>query len=94
MSGPANALRLDAPRDGKADDLKLIRGVGPSLEQLLNSEGIWHFDQIAAWKARDIAEIDARLGRFRGRITRDEWVRQARILAAQRPKVNGGGFDA
>ncbi|MFN0114494.1 MAG: hypothetical protein ACKVPY_07455 [Paracoccaceae bacterium] len=93
--GPASAvqgLRLPAPRGGRPDDLKLIRGVGPALEALLNAEGVWHFDQIAAWKARDIAAVDARLGRFRGRITRDEWVRQARILAAAppAPRPNGG----
>lgn len=76
-SGPE---RLGAPRGGRADDLTLIRGIGPKLAALLNDAGIWHFDQIAAWKARDIAEIDARIGRFRGRITRDAWVRQARAL--------------
>ena len=51
-------------------------------ELVLNGAGIWHFDQIAAWKARDIAEIDARLGAFKGRITRDAWVPQARALVA------------
>lgn len=72
---------LPAPRDGNADDLKKIKGIGPKLETLLNELGVWHFDQIAAWTARDIAEVDEKLGAFRGRITRDEWVRQARLLA-------------
>jgi NADH-quinone oxidoreductase subunit E len=81
---------LDRPRGGVADDLKLIRGIGPALEQLLNAQGVWHFDQIAAWKARDIAAVDARLGRFYGRITRDGWVRQARILAAAGPGALNG----
>lgn len=76
---------LAAPRGGGADDLKLIRGIGPKLEALLNEVGVWHFDQIAAWKAKDIAHVDERLVGFRGRITRDEWVKQARALAA------GGG---
>lgn len=73
---------LAAPRGGDADDLKLIRGIGPKLEALLNGMGVWHFDQIAAWKARDIAQVDERLVGFHGRITRDEWVKQARALAA------------
>lgn len=73
---------LDAPRGGAADDLKLIRGIGPKLEALLNGMGVWHFDQIAAWKARDIAQVDERLVGFHGRITRDEWVKQARAIAA------------
>lgn len=79
---PAAPEMLTAPRGGKADDLKQIRGIGPKLEALLNEVGVWHFDQIAAWKARDIAHVDERLVGFRGRITRDEWVKQARVLAA------------
>lgn len=77
-----DAVRLERPRGGVADDLKLIRGVGPKLEALLHAAGIWHFDQIATWKARDIAEIDAALKGFHGRITRDGWVKQARTFVA------------
>jgi len=73
---------LAAPRGGRADDLKRIKGIGPKLEALLNQVGVWHFDQIAAWKAKDIAQVDERLVGFHGRITRDEWVKQARALAA------------
>lgn len=72
---------LSAPRGGKADDLKEIKGIGPKLEQLLNSVGVWHFDQIASWKAKDIAFVDDKMEGFKGRITRDEWVKQARVLA-------------
>ncbi len=79
---------LTAPRGGRADDLKVIRGIGPKLERLLNGVGVWHFDQIASWKAKDIAHVDEKLVGFRGRITRDEWVKQARALAA------GGRTDA
>ncbi|MFZ5708566.1 MAG: hypothetical protein ACOY4T_02600 [Pseudomonadota bacterium] len=92
--GAAPVSRLAGPRGGRADDLKLIRGIGPVLEAMLNAEGIWHFDQIAAWKARDIAEIDARIGRFRGRITRDEWVRQARILSVPGTARRDAAHDA
>ncbi|TRW97332.1 NADH-quinone oxidoreductase subunit NuoE [Paracoccus sp. M683] len=73
---------LDAARDGKADDLKLIKGVGPKLEALLNSLGFWHFDQIAAWTADELAWVDSNLEGFHGRASRDEWVSQARLLAA------------
>ncbi len=78
---PGKPVTLDTPRGGKADDLKQIVGIGPVLERLLNDAGVWHFDQIAAWKARDIAYIDSRIPGFRGRITRDGWVAQARVLA-------------
>ncbi|KPP87109.1 MAG: NADH-quinone oxidoreductase subunit NuoE [Rhodobacteraceae bacterium HLUCCA08] len=71
--------RLDAPQ-GAADDLKRISGVGPKLEALLNEMGFWHFHQIAAWGAQEIAWVDARL-KFKGRIERDDWVAQARKLA-------------
>jgi predicted flap endonuclease-1-like 5' DNA nuclease len=77
---------LTAPRGGRADDLKQITGIGPALERLLNDAGVWHFDQIASWKARDIAFIDSRMKGFKGRITRDGWVAQARELAARRPE--------
>jgi NADH-quinone oxidoreductase subunit E len=77
----ASTVLLAKPRDGKGDDLKQIKGVGPALEKLLNAVGIWHFDQIASWKAKDIAFVDDKMEGFKGRITRDEWVKQARVLA-------------
>ncbi|WP_428928607.1 NADH-quinone oxidoreductase subunit NuoE [Marinibacterium sp. SX1] len=73
---------LDAPRDGQADDLKLIKGVGPKLEELLNSLGFYHFDQIAGWTEAEIHWVDQNLEGFKGRVTRDEWVSQAKLLAA------------
>jgi NADH-quinone oxidoreductase subunit E len=71
---------LKKPR-GKADDLKLIWGVGPAFEKLLNKTGVWHFDQVASWSAADIKHVDALLKGFQGRIARDEWVKQAKKLA-------------
>lgn len=73
---------LDAPRDGKADDLKMIKGVGPKMEKLCNSLGFWHFDQVASWTPDEVAWVDANLQGFKGRVSRDEWVEQARLLAA------------
>ena len=71
---------LKKPR-GKADDLKLIWGVGPAFEKLLNKTGVWHFEQIASWSAADIKHVDALLKGFQGRIARDNWVKQAKKLA-------------
>jgi NADH-quinone oxidoreductase subunit E len=73
---------LAAPAEGGADDLKRIRGVGPKLEQLLHSLGIYHFRQIAAWGPGEVAWMDSNLEGFFGRVTRDDWVGQAGILAA------------
>ena len=66
---------------GKADDLKLIWGVGPALEKLLNKMGIWHFDQIANWSAKELSWVDEKLEGFKGRAKRDEWVKQSKKLA-------------
>jgi len=60
--------------------LKLIVGVGPVLERMLHSLGITTFRQIARWSDRDVAEFDAKLPEFPGRIVRDQWVTQSRAL--------------
>lgn len=73
---------LDAARDGKADDLKKIKGVGPKLEVMLNEMGFYHFDQIAAWSGEEVAWVDQNLKGFKGRVSRDNWVDQAAQLAA------------
>jgi predicted flap endonuclease-1-like 5' DNA nuclease len=65
---------------GEPDDLKLIVGVGPVLERMLHSLGITTFRQIARWSDRDVAEFDAKLPEFPGRIVRDQWVTQSRAL--------------
>ncbi len=72
---------LTAARDGKADDLKLLKGVGPKLEEKLNALGFFHFDQIASWTPEQVAWVDAQL-KFKGRIERDGWIEQAAELAA------------
>lgn len=74
---------LKAPRGGKGsqDDLSLIWGVGPKLEQMLNEMGIWHFDQIAVWTKANLAYVDDKLVGFKGRAARDEWIKQAKKLA-------------
>ncbi|WP_415402574.1 endonuclease [Tateyamaria sp. SN3-11] len=72
---------LSAARDGGPDNLKQIKGVGPKLEALLHSMGFYHFDQVASWGADEVAWVDQNLEGFKGRVTRDEWVSQAKILA-------------
>lgn len=64
------------------DDLTHIKGLGPRLALQLQGLGITSFGQIAAWDEREIDRIDAQLGRFQGRIRRDQWPEQARLLAA------------
>jgi len=73
---PQGLARPDQP-----DDLKLISGVGPKIETLLNGLGIWTFAQIAGWSAAERQWVDGYL-KFKGRIERDDWVRQADVLAS------------
>jgi len=70
------------PAPGSGDDLTRIKGLGPKIAGLLGEFGVTTFAQIAAWTPEDIERIDARLGRFSGRIVRDQWVEQAKLLAA------------
>ncbi|WP_417709204.1 NADH-quinone oxidoreductase subunit NuoE [Roseibium aggregatum] len=72
---------LKEARGGKADDLKKLKGVGPKLEATLNELGFFHFDQVASWGPQEIAWVDSRL-KFKGRIERDGWIEQAKILAS------------
>lgn len=73
---------LTAARDGGADNLKEIKGVGPKMENMLNDMGVYHFDQVAGWSSDEVAWVDANLKGFKGRVSRDGWVDQAKILAA------------
>ncbi len=72
---PSEIEKPDMP-----DDLKLISGVGPKLEQVLNGLGIWTFAQIAVWQPEEAAWVDDYL-QFSGRIGRDDWISQAGALA-------------
>jgi len=76
----SNALR--APRGGGPDQLTLIKGIGPVNEKKLNEHGIYHFDQIAAWTQADVKAAEAYL-EFDGRIAREDWIGQAKALAAK-----------
>jgi len=71
---------LAAARDGKPDNLTLIKGIGAVNEKKLNEHGIYHFDQIAAWTESHVVEAETYL-EFDGRIAREDWVGQATLLA-------------
>jgi large subunit ribosomal protein L22 len=67
----------------EVDDLKLINGVGPKLEEKLNSVGVYRFEQIANWTEENIAQFDELLS-SKGRIERDEWVEKAAALRTEK----------
>ena len=66
---------------GAHDDLKRIRGIGVLIENRLNGMGVTDYEQIANWTAADIERVSQSLD-FKGRIERENWVEQARILAS------------
>lgn len=72
---------LAAARDDSPDDLKLIKGIGRQNEGRLHGLGIWHFEQIAAWTSENVEWVGGYLA-FPGRIEREDWVGQAKLLAA------------
>ena len=77
---PAPAPAPSPAPSSEADDLRKIKGLGPKLVALLKEQGITSFAQIAEWSDEDVARSDATLGRFAGRIERDQWVAQAKLL--------------
>lgn len=70
------------PNDSNAHDLTRLKGIGPKLAARLHELGVDRLEQIAAWDDAEIDRIDAQLDRFQGRIRRDDWVTQARLLSA------------
>lgn len=77
---PERPKGIAAAREGTPDNLQRISGVGPKNEKTLHSLGFFHFDQIAGWTAEEVAWVDDHL-KFGGRIGREEWINQARLLA-------------
>ena len=89
---PAPSLPTAAPQGDVlvADDLSRIKGLGPKLQKLLPTLGLSTFVQIAALTEADLAELDTKLGAFAGRPAKDNWVEQAKYLAAG----DTAGFEA
>jgi predicted flap endonuclease-1-like 5' DNA nuclease len=77
---------LNAARGGLADDLKIIKGIGPKLEQMCQRMGYFHFDQIALWTEAEVAWVDENLEGFKGRVSRDRWVAQAKVIVEIGPE--------
>ena len=77
----APAPASDAKGD-LGDDLTRIKGLGPKISTALNALGVTRYAEIAAWTDEDVARIDAQLGAFAGRATRDNWIEQAKLLSS------------
>lgn len=84
------AAAASAPEAVAGDDLSKIKGLGPKLQALLPTLGISTYAQIAALTDGDLADLDTKLGAFAGRPKRDNWMEQAKYLAAG----DVAGFEA
>ena len=77
----AQAPPPTAANADQGDDLTRIKGLGPKISAALRALGITRYAEIAGWTDEDVARIDAQLGAFAGRATRDNWIEQAKLLA-------------
>lgn len=68
---------------GRVDDLTVIDGIGPKLAERLKTAGVSTFAALAAWRPGDVERFEATLPPVqRGRLEREDWIGQARVLAA------------
>ena len=89
VSGDILRTHVHGELPGASDDLQRLKGVGPKFATLLHSQGIFRFDQIARLTPTEVVHIDASMGAFRGRFTRDRIVEQADYLA----RGDGDGYE-
>lgn len=78
---------LEAPRNGNADDLTAIKGIGLAVQSMLNEIGIFHYSQIADWSSDEAIWVEQNIG-FSGRVSREKWVEQAKKLVAAPNKTS------
>lgn len=81
VAGAMLDVAVRKPPAGPADDLRLLKGVGPKFVARLNELGITRFDQLAGLNANEVAHLDERMGPFQGRLARDRVIEQADLLA-------------
>ena len=90
MPADSYAERAEAAAEGPADQLTLLKGLGPKAAAKLNELGVRRYDQLAALAGPELARVDGQMGPLQGRIARDRWVEQAGYLAAG----DTAGFEA
>ena len=84
--------KLGTAGAGHKDDLKVVNGIGPVMENTLNGFGIQSWEQLAAFTKQDVNKVNDAIETFPGRIERDEWVRQAKGLVKKFP-LNVNKYD-
>jgi len=93
-SGPGKKPEgIAAPLADKADDLKLIKGIGPKNEKICNDLGVYHFSQIADWVPDEAIWIGHHIA-LPGRIEREHWIAQAQLLASGADTEHSAGVKS
>ncbi|MBD8546132.1 hypothetical protein IFT82_05170 [Sphingomonas sp. CFBP 8760] len=88
---PVRPEPVQAPATDPADTpVTMLKGLGPKLEARLAALGITTVGQLASLSPAEAASLDAQLGPFTGRMARDRWLEQARLLASG----DRAGFEA
>jgi predicted flap endonuclease-1-like 5' DNA nuclease len=79
---PEPVAEPEAPATPVAIEITQLKGLGPKLAATLAELGFTRVDQIAALTPTEAESLDARLGAFKGRMARDRWIEQAKLLSA------------
>ena len=82
LPSPATPVATAAASDGGALALTTVKGLGPKVAAMLAERGITRVDQLAALSPDEASALDLQLGAFTGRMARDRWIEQAKLLAA------------
>jgi len=91
--------RLTFERIGKAtkknaDDLQAIKGIGPYSEEKLNALGIFTYEQLANFDRETEDDVNEAIEHYKGRIRRDEWVKQAQDIIGAQAKADEEALKA
>ncbi len=89
VAGEVLGVKASHVPAGAADNLTMLKGVGPKFVARLNELGITRYDQLAGLNANEVAHLDERLGPFQGRLVRDRVIEQADYLA----RGDSDGFE-
>lgn len=81
-----NYSRIGTAKQENKDDLQMISGIGPYIEEQLHTLDIYTFEQISKFSKEDVEEVTEAIEFFPGRIERDEWVAQAKELVYTKGK--------
>ncbi|MGB2373227.1 MAG: hypothetical protein ACPIA6_05985, partial [Poseidonia sp.] len=79
---------LGTAKASEKDDLQVIKGIGPFIEEKLNALGIYTYLQISKMTAKLEDQVNEAIEFFPGRVKRDQWVNQAKILLGEDVKLD------